>query len=211
MIVSRRTPPLAGVVIIACAGLLVVTGRGQDASLNRSPRLVIQDTGLTGIDRGLREHDEPREPRGRAERARPLSVQADGTPAQRLYRSGSVIVKFRDGTGGPATLSAMRAADASGMERQSYANFDIMNIADAADPETVAATLRLRDDVEYAQPRYVNAPMLRPNDPFYDRQWNFPAIDMERAWDIQPAAGDQITVAVLDTGVAFRTTTIRYS
>ena len=33
--------------------------------------------------------------------------------------------------------------------------------------------------------------MLRPNDPFYDRQWNFPAIDMERAWDIQPQAGER--------------------
>ena len=45
---------------------------------------------------------------------------------------------------------------------------------------------------------------LRPNDPLYDRQWNFPAIDMERAWDIQPQAGSEIIVAVLDTGVAFQ-------
>ena len=94
----------------------------------------------------------------------------------------------------------MREVDGSGMERLSYANFDIMSIAADADPEAVAATLRARDDVEYAQPRYLNVPMLRPNDPLYGQQWNFPAIDMERAWDIQPAAGDQITVAVLDTG-----------
>ncbi len=53
--------------------------------------------------------------------------------------------------------------------------------------------------------------MLRPNDTFYDRQWNFPAIDMERAWDIQPQAGSEIIVAVLDSGVAFRSLTIRYN
>jgi serine protease len=35
-------------------------------------------------------------------------------------------------------------------------------------------------------------------------------IDMERAWDIQPAAGSKITVAVVDTGVAFSTQRVRY-
>jgi serine protease len=53
--------------------------------------------------------------------------------------------------------------------------------------------------------------MLRPNDPLYDRQWSFPLLDMERAWDIQPNAGSEVTVAVLDTGVAFRTSTLRYN
>jgi serine protease len=64
--------------------------------------------------------------------------------------------------------------------------------------------------VEYAQPRYVNRAMLRPNDPFYNLQWNLPALDMERAWDIQPGAGNDVIVAVLDGGMAYRTVTIRY-
>ena len=29
---------------------------------------------------------------------------------------------------------------------------------------------------------------MRPNDPLYANQWNFPALDMERAWDIQPGS-----------------------
>src|SRR6266568_4804439 len=37
-----------------------------------------------------------------------------------------------------------------------------------------------------------------------------PAIDMERAWDIQPAAGSNIIVAVLDTGVAYTNVTMKY-
>jgi serine protease len=53
--------------------------------------------------------------------------------------------------------------------------------------------------------------MLRPNDPLYNRQWNFPLLDMERAWDIQPSAGSSVTVAVLDTGVAFKTVTLQYN
>ena len=35
------------------------------------------------------------------------------------------------------------------------------------------------------------------------RQWNFPAIDMERAWDINTGGSSAITRGVLDTGVAF--------
>jgi serine protease len=65
--------------------------------------------------------------------------------------------------------------------------------------------------VEYAQPRYLNHAMARPNDTLYTNQWNFPAIDMERAWDIQPGASSDIIVAVLDSGMAFRTGTVRYN
>jgi serine protease len=71
--------------------------------------------------------------------------------------------------------------------------------------------MRQRDDVEYAQPRYRNHAMARPNDSLYSNQWNFPAIDMERAWDIQPGASSNIIVAVLDSGMAFRTGTMRYN
>ena len=71
--------------------------------------------------------------------------------------------------------------------------------------------MRARSDVEYAQPRYLNHAMARPNDTLYGNQWNFPAIDMERAWDIQPGASSEIVVAVLDSGMAFRDITIRYN
>src|SRR5258708_520643 len=48
-----------------------------------------------------------------------------------------------------------------------------------------------------------------PNDPDYSRlQWNLRLINMEKAWDIQPQAGSSITVAVVDTGLAYRSLTI---
>jgi hypothetical protein len=46
-------------------------------------------------------------------------------------------------------------------------------------------------------------PMLVPNDQYKELRWNLPLIDMEKAWDIQPRPGESITVAVIDTGVAF--------
>jgi serine protease len=53
--------------------------------------------------------------------------------------------------------------------------------------------------------------MFVPNDPLYSRQWNFPQIDLERGWDINRGGSTSVTVAVLDTGVAFRSATLRYN
>src|SRR5439155_21342391 len=44
----------------------------------------------------------------------------------------------------------------------------------------------------------------------YAIQWNLPDVDLEKAWDIQPQAGSQVTVAVLDTGVAYTAQVMRY-
>jgi serine protease len=206
-----RNSARIGLAVAACLALRAVTGETQPDGLGGASLAMVIDGGLPGMDRGLREQDFPREPDGRTTRELAVMQRADGAAAQALYLPGSVIVKFRSGTGQNGVASAMREVQALTIEQPSYADFDIMEIPAAADPEAVAAELRARSDVEFAQPRYLNYPMLRPNDTFYDRQWNFPAIDMERAWDMQPAAGDQITVAVLDSGVAFRTATMRYN
>jgi serine protease len=91
-----------------------------------------------------------------------------------------------------------------------YSSFDIVAIDDRANPEAVAGQLDDLPDVEYAQARYRVYPMFTPNDPLYVLQWNYPVIDMERAWDINQGATPAITVAVLDTGVAFRGGLRRY-
>lgn len=211
---TSRTPKglvRVGFVLVGCLGLIIVPGRGQTDALGGRPRAMVSDTGLPGIDRGLRDRDFPREPGGRGTRGMATIERADGLPVERVRLSGSVIVKFRDGVSQTDRNSAMREVEASAIGRPSYADFDIMEIPANADPEAVVAELQARPDVVYAQPRYRNYPMLRPNDTFYGRQWNFPAIDMERAWDIQPDAGSEIVVAVLDSGVAFRTASMRYN
>jgi serine protease len=82
-------------------------------------------------------------------------------------------------------------------------NFDIVVIDQTADAEAAARAFRGRPDVDYAQAAYRVQPQFVPNDRLYSKQWNLPAINMETAWDIQPTAGSAITVAVVDTGVAF--------
>ncbi len=148
-------------------------------------RAILQEIGLPAMDRGLRDQDPPR-----AARAREDAERVTKTSAARLpYEPGSLIVKYK---GDP---------DA----------FDVVAIPSSADPEAMAAVMEMRPDVEFAQPRYRNYAMARPNDTLYANQWNFPAIDMERAWDIQPGATSDIIVAVLDSGMAYRSITVEYN
>ena len=208
---SRNMPTLARIALLLAAGVALTSapGRTQEDAMFGKPRLLLQNTGLPGIDMGLMDQEPPREPAGRAMRM--TVARVDGKLRDQLYARGSVIVKFRAGAGQSSVVSAMTEVHATRIERPSYADFDLMEIPADADPEEVAARLREQPDVEYAQPRYLNHAMLRPNDQFYSEQWNFPALDMERAWDIQPGATADIVVAVLDSGVAFENALVRYN
>jgi serine protease len=97
------------------------------------------------------------------------------------------------------------------MEHPDHANFSVLRIQDDADAEAVARRLSARSDVVYAQASYRVHSRLRPNDPRYSAQWNLPAIDLERAWDINSGASSSVIVAVLDTGVAYRSGIFRYN
>lgn len=198
----------AGLSAVIGAALLTGTGLGQEPQAPAFTRMLMQEASLPAIDRGLRDQDPPRAARGRDDADRLRAERGDaGLP----YVRGSVIVKFKpDATAGGITAATSQVAGDT-VNRTGSANFDIIGIPDAADPEAAAAVLRARPDVEYAQPRYRNYAMSKPNDPLYANQWNFPAIDMERAWDIQPGATTDIIVAVLDSGVAFHSGTFRYN
>ena len=182
---------------------------GQEQPLGGAAKALVSAAGLPPIDRGLRNQDVVRDPE-RTPRVPQRADLIDGV-ASGGYLPGSVIVKFKAGADRTAAVnSTMAQISAASAERPSHADFDIVGIGSGADPRAVAAELQGRSDVEYAQPRYFNHTMLRPNDPLYSNQWNFPALDMERAWDIQPGATSNVIVAVLDTGVAFRNATFRY-
>jgi serine protease len=155
----------------------------------------LSDYPLPAIDRGLRDQDPPRPPRTTA----------------LTYVPGTIVVKFRAGTSATARRSMAALVDGDMSPALSNANFELMRLEDGADAEQAAARLSAQPDVDYAQARYLVRPLYVPNDPFYPRQWNFPAIDMERAWDINTGGSPAITVAVLDTGVAYRSGLLRHT
>ena len=202
----NRPRRMTGAAVVAFLGVCTATGYGQLQPVPVS-KVMVQDAALPAIDRGLRDQDPPRAARTSAEAD--MIRASEGNNLR--YERGSLIVKFKEGaTRGAIAAATAQIAGTIG-DRTSWADFDIVDIPADLDPEVAAAAMRSRPDVEYAQPRYRNHAMARPNDTLYANQWNFPAIDMERAWDIQPGASENITVAVLDTGMAFRSGNLRYN
>ena len=190
--------PLTRVSAAAATAALLLAG----SSIAQSGRVIIAD-GPTGIDLG------------------PITQREEAlAPGYRTGAGGAaidddeIIVAFEEGgrtsqTAGAALAEAgVQAEDVSFPD---HADFAIVRLPEGSDPERVARELDARSGVRYAQPRYRIYPDSRPNDPLYAQQWNFPLIDLERAWDINPGAAESIVVAVIDTGVAHRDATVSYT
>ena len=198
MITPYRTRAAA-----ATAALLMLwltSGSAQERRRGTSVR--VADLTASAIDRGLRDNDPARPARTAANEVMPAGARA-------AYLRGSLIVKFRAGTSAAARAAMLTMVGGTAAPSQSYADFDLVAIS--GDAEAVARRLDLQADVDYAQARYRVRPLFVPNDPLYNRQWNYPALDMERAWDINPGATPSITVAVIDSGVAFRSEVRRFN
>jgi len=204
---STRRGPASAILAAGALALTVAVPSGRQTSLDTAARVLLAEAALPGIDRGLAPEGGPIDPVDRSNRAS-LVADASGEP-RAVYARGSVIVKFKDDTV-PSRQAALVAVGGERLAKPSWADFELMAIPDSADPEDVAAALERRPEVEYAQARYRNHAMFTPTDPFYSLQWNFPAIDMERAWDINAGASSSVTVAVVDSGVAFRDSVVRY-
>jgi serine protease len=117
---------------------------------------------------------------------------------------GEVVVKFRRGVGAIGQARALRGL------RSRPTTSALRWVGDAAvlrdytevDPDILARQLRLQPEVQWAEPVYLRKAHAVPNDPsFAARQWNLTSIGMPDAWTIQPAAGRDVIVAVIDTGV----------
>jgi serine protease len=120
------------------------------------------------------------------------------------YVPGEVLVRFRAGVsaaGQQRALQALRSRPEASALRW-VGDIAVLTDRSEFDATILAAQLRTQPEVEFAEPNLLYHTSTTPNDPgFSDRQWNFAAIDMPRAWDINPGASDTVTVAVVDTGI----------
>jgi serine protease len=192
--------------IVIVAGLVV---RGQNQS-----SLVILNVGLPAVNEDVIP-DQTHRP-GSPEAIRRAGIHAPDDLVRigrsgRAFSAGRVIVRFSDEMTETARDTVVRSVVPGGVRqpRDASADFDIVTIDPAQDSEVVATAFGLRPEVEYAQASYRVHSTFVPNDPHYaDLQWNLPLIDLEGAWDIQPQAGSAITVAVVDTGLAYQNATL---
>src|SRR5262245_45262535 len=189
----------------------VIAAHGQSAV---ERHVIFQNVGLPAVDEGLivDETHAPGTPEARKRAAVRAALTRQTERSALRCVPGRVVVKFREQATETDRLSAVASVSrtATITPRPSYADFDLVSIDPAADTEAAAATLADLPAVEYAQASYAGwRTLMVPNDPLYaTRQWNLPLINLERAWDLQPQAGSSITVAVLDTGVAYQNATL---
>ena len=204
-------------VLLSCATLAtaLATTLGLRAQVaERNGFRVLEGVGLTAVDQGVLGDDTHTPASFETHRRSAIRavMHTDGIGSTgAAYDRGHLIVRFRDEADSAARMRAVSWATRSGSiaARPSSANFDIVTIDVNEDAEAVARALATRGEVQYAQPDYRVHTLMVPNDPLYQTmQWNLPLLNLEKAWDIQPQAGSNITVAVLDTGIAYTNATI---
>ena len=124
-------------------------------------------------------------------------VLAAATPASAApsYVPGEVLVKYR----GAAAAKAPGAVQSR-----------TVKVERGATVRETVGELRKDPAVAYAVPNYIARASLVPNDPDFRRQWNLSSpygINAPTAWDLARASGISggrgVTVAVLDTGIAY--------
>ena len=82
--------------------------------------------------------------------------------------------------------------------------FYTVQIPTGADPFAIANALYTRHLVRWAQPNWLwkFVPMsTTPNDTYFSKQWHLTQINAPEAWDTETAAGKDVRIAIVDTGV----------
>jgi serine protease len=89
-------------------------------------------------------------------------------------------------------------------------NLVVVRVEDQADPTLLARLYEQDPTVAYAEPNYLLQAYGHVNDPYYGGsnpegfyQWNLAMTKAAEAWDLTPGGSAGVTVAVVDTGVAF--------
>lgn len=205
---------LLAVSLAAAVGVVTVYTQQQPSStvpFNRKGRL--HDVPTPGRLGGLRTQPQPRIAVNATARSLslPQTWQVDpATGAQ--YRAGEVLVQFRSGVTTARRIQAMQAGRGRRVARVLPGNWNLVELEAGASVADSVRTLRGRPEVARVSLNYrVRPSQFRPNDEFYDVQWNFDAINMPAAWEINPGARNDVTVAVIDTGLNTVTDTIVFS
>lgn len=145
-----------------------------------------------------------------------LLVVAAPAAAQQVV-PGEVVVKYDPGTT-RAQRASVQAATGTGDPTLIAPQSRVLKVKDGASVAETVSELRRRPDVQYAAPNVIaHAAGFFPNDPgnggpggWQAVQWNFLAdtgVNAPDAWANARAAGapggNGVTIAVLDTGVAY--------
>jgi serine protease len=142
-----------------------------------------------------------------------LTLPASASAAD--FRPGEVIVRYRDSLGEEIrSRVAAKVEEETGAEltRRLPGGSRQLEIEDGETVGETVAELEADPRVAYAVPNFIARASAFPNDPGYRLQWNYwdtYGINARKAWTLARRAGASggrgAVVAVIDTGVAYRT------
>ena len=150
----------------------------------------------------------------RTEALQPFTIDAAGIappPSDHLildpatgayYRRGEVLVRFNAGADAAVRAQALRRGGGARIIRALAGNWSVVELERNGRVVDAVRMLKSNTAVEDVSLNYVLTPQqIRPNDENYNLQWNFDAINLPRAWELNPGASNEIIVAVIDSGV----------
>jgi serine protease len=119
------------------------------------------------------------------------------------YVSNQVLVKFHANVSKEKQKMIHDSHGCRELYESEYAGFIVVEIPAGSTVEDIVDEYLQEDDVLYAEPNYIRHSHLTPNDPYFYYQWHHPMMKNTSAWDLNKGSG--VKVALLDSGVAYRT------
>jgi serine protease len=124
-----------------------------------------------------------------------------------LGRSEGIQLSFRHRDTSRATLAQVQPIGAAGPQLSTVME-DLQSLSPRAyetlDTLRTIQRLSQQPGIQRAEPNFLLSAEAEPNDPGYGEQWHFEAVQLSAAWHTTTgvrADGEDIVVAVLDTGV----------
>jgi thermitase len=131
--------------------------------------------------------------------ARPVGLRQ---VRQGPYVRGQVIVRFRPFAAPLARHAALQGQEVASAKPLRLPRAELLKLAPGASVTGAVAELRSDPLVEFAEPNWISHLDAAPNDPLYNRQWDWARINAPRAWDITTGSA-AVKVAVIDSGIAY--------
>jgi serine protease len=115
---------------------------------------------------------------------------------------GELLVRYAPGVSPQARSVAIAEAGATSSRPLALTGASLVRVP-VGQEDAIAQELRSEAGVISVEPNAIRYASLIPDDPIFEDQWHLQQIGMIDAWDL--ATGSGVTVAVLDTGVAYET------
>ena len=137
----------------------------------------------------------------------PPVIEGAGVPGGDALTASHIVVRFKPGVPDSAAtrLHAMRGA--SGVEKQARSGLHHVTVPAGSSVEQMLAAYRANPLVAEVSAGHVATILDTPNDTNYLYQWHMHNSDggmwADLAWNLAPNRGANVTVAVIDSGVAF--------